>query len=127
MVGTREDVEQVEEEREDDVKDQEGHQRAPLLVRGIDSGQRTTALGRPAVLAGRGRNASSGTLRHKTGTGARNFHDAGIVFRGDEPRFILTVYTEHVPAALPDGLPGHAAAGQLIARLGRACWDALPA
>jgi beta-lactamase class A len=75
----------------------------------------------PALLPG------GTTVAHKTGTGARNFHDAGIVFRGGEPRFILTVYTEHVPEALPDGLPGHAAAGHLIARLGRTCWDALPA
>ena len=64
-------------------------------------------------------------VAHKTGTGARNYNDAGIVFRGDEPLFILTVYTEHVPVELPDGLPGAAAAQQTIARLTRACWDAL--
>jgi beta-lactamase class A len=64
-------------------------------------------------------------VAHKTGTGARNYNDAGIVFRGDAPRFILTVYTEHVPVEAPDGLPGAAAAQQTIARLTRACWDAL--
>jgi beta-lactamase class A len=64
-------------------------------------------------------------VAHKTGTGARNYNDAGIVFRGDDPRFILTVYTEHVPVEMPDGMPGAAAAQQTIARLTRACWDAL--
>jgi beta-lactamase class A len=64
-------------------------------------------------------------VAHKTGTGARNYNDAGIVFRGDDPRFILTVYTEHVPVEMPDGLPGAAAAQQTIAHLTRACWDAL--
>lgn len=64
-------------------------------------------------------------VAHKTGTGARNYNDAGIVFQGDDPRFILTVYTEHVPVEMPDGLPGAAAAQHLIARLTRACWDAL--
>ncbi|HLI50340.1 MAG TPA: serine hydrolase, partial [Thermomicrobiaceae bacterium] len=66
-------------------------------------------------------------VAHKTGTGARNYNDAGIVFRGDEPRYILTVYTEHVPEELPNGLPGFAAAAQLIAQLARECWDRLPA
>ena len=36
--------------------------------------------------------------------------DAGIIFKGEQPLFILTAYTEHVPAALPDGTPGFAAA-----------------
>ncbi len=64
-------------------------------------------------------------VAHKTGTGARNYNDAGIVFQGDDPRFILTLYTDHVPVEMPDGLPGAAAAGQTIALLTRACWDAL--
>lgn len=64
-------------------------------------------------------------VAHKTGTGARNYNDAGIVFRGDDPRFILTVYTEHVPVEMPDGMPGAAAAQQTIARLTRLCWDGL--
>jgi beta-lactamase class A len=64
-------------------------------------------------------------IAHKTGTGARNYNDAGIVFQGDDPLFILTVYTESVPDELPDGLPGAAAAQQTIAHLTRACWDAL--
>jgi len=64
-------------------------------------------------------------VAHKTGTGARNFNDAGIVFRGERPRFILSVYTEHVPVELPDGTPGFAAASGLIARLARTAWDTL--
>lgn len=66
-------------------------------------------------------------VAHKTGTGARNYNDAGIVFQGERPRYILTVYTEHVPVALPDGTPGFAAAGTLIARLARTAWDDLTA
>lgn len=64
-------------------------------------------------------------VAHKTGTGARGYMDAGIVFRGERPLFILTAYTEHVPVELPDGTPGFAVAAQLIGRLARTCWDAL--
>lgn len=64
-------------------------------------------------------------VAHKTGTARRGYNDAGIVFRGDEPRFILTVYTDHVPIETSDGTPGFAAAGQLIGRLTRECWDTL--
>lgn len=70
---------------------------------------------------------TSTKVAHKTGTGARNYNDAGIVFASDEPRFILTVYTEHVPVETPDGMPGAAAAQQTIARITRACWDAMTA
>ena len=64
-------------------------------------------------------------VAHKTGTARRGFNDAGIVFRDGDPRFILTVYTDHVPVETEDGTPGSAAAGQHIARLTRACWDEL--
>lgn len=64
-------------------------------------------------------------VAHKTGTGARNYNDAGIVFADETPLFILTAYTDHVPLTMPDGLPGAAAAAQIIARLTRACWDTL--
>ena len=45
--------------------------------------------------------------------------------RADRPLFILTAYTEHVPAALPDGTPGFTAANTLIGRMARVSWDAL--
>jgi beta-lactamase class A len=64
-------------------------------------------------------------VAHKTGTGSRGFMDAGIVYKEGEPLFILTAYTEAVPAELPDGTPGFAAAYQLIGRMSRLCWDAL--
>jgi beta-lactamase class A len=64
-------------------------------------------------------------VAHKTGTGARGFMDAGIIFKGDRPLCILTAYTEHVPEALPDGTPGFAAAYQLIGRLARLAYDTL--
>jgi beta-lactamase class A len=64
-------------------------------------------------------------VAHKTGTGSRGFMDAGIVFKDERPLFILTAYTEHVPAALPDGTPGFAAAYQVIGKMARLSWDAL--
>jgi beta-lactamase class A len=64
-------------------------------------------------------------VAHKTGTGARGFMDAGIVFKDDRPLFVLTAYTDHVPPALPDGTPGFAAAAQLIGRMARLCYDRL--
>jgi beta-lactamase class A len=64
-------------------------------------------------------------VAHKTGTGARGYMDAGIIYKDDRPLCILTAYTEHVPAALPDGTPGFAAAAQLIGRMARLCYDRL--
>jgi len=64
-------------------------------------------------------------VAHKTGTGSRGFMDAGIVFKGDRPLFILTAYTEHVPEALPDGTPGFTAANHLIGRMARLAYDRL--
>jgi len=70
-----------------------------------------------------------GTVKvaHKTGTGARNINDAGIIFAddGETPLFILTVYTEHLPVEVPSGLPGNYAATHLIAQLSRTAWEAL--
>lgn len=65
-------------------------------------------------------------VAHKTGTGVagRNNNDAGIVFQGETPLFILAVYTEHLPVNMPDGTSGFNAASQLIARLAKACYDA---
>lgn len=64
-------------------------------------------------------------VAHKTGTGARGYMDAGIIFKDDRPLCILTAYTERVPAALPDGTPGFTAAYQLIGRMARLCYDSL--
>jgi beta-lactamase class A len=63
-------------------------------------------------------------VAHKTGTGVRNNNDAGIVYQGERPLFILTVYTEHLPEDLPD-MSGFARASLLIGRLARTCYDAL--
>jgi beta-lactamase class A len=62
-------------------------------------------------------------IAHKTGTGERGYMDAGIIWKNDRPQCILTAYTDHVPAALPDGTPGFAAAAQLIGRMARTCYD----
>ena len=51
-------------------------------------------------------------VAHKTGTGSRGYMDAGIVYKEGRPLFILTAYTDGVPAALPDGMPGFADAAQ---------------
>jgi beta-lactamase class A len=64
-------------------------------------------------------------VAHKTGTTARNFNDAGIIYRADEPLFILSAYTDLVPLELPNGEPGHTTAHELIGRLSRSCYDAL--
>ena len=64
-------------------------------------------------------------VAHKTGTGARGYMDAGILFKDDRPLCILTAYTDRVPTALPDGTPGFAAAAQLIGLMARLCYDGL--
>lgn len=64
-------------------------------------------------------------VAHKTGTGAHCYNDAGIVYRGEVPRFILTVYTNQVPTELPDGSSAAGATSLLIGQLARTCWDAL--
>ena len=66
-------------------------------------------------------------VAHKTGTGVggRNNNDAGIIFQGDTPLFILSVYTEHLPVNMPDGTSGYHYAGHLIATMAKACYDTL--
>lgn len=64
-------------------------------------------------------------VAHKTGTGARNYNDAGIIYRDSRPSFILSVFTENVPDVMNDGRPGFSIASQLIASLARTCYDAL--
>jgi beta-lactamase class A len=63
-------------------------------------------------------------VAHKTGTTAQNYNDAGIIYQGEQPLFILSAYTDRVPAELPDGMPGHTVAMELIGRLCRICYDA---
>lgn len=62
---------------------------------------------------------------NKTGTGKRGRMDAGIVYRGEEPLFVMTYYSDYVPIEMPDGLPGQARANVVGARLARACWDVM--
>ena len=64
-------------------------------------------------------------VAHKTGRGVRNYSDAGIIFKGDDPRYILTVYTDQVRPVLADGRAGRGASHLHIAQLCRTCWDAL--
>jgi beta-lactamase class A len=64
-------------------------------------------------------------VANKTGTGRRNANDAGVILKGDEPRYVLTVYTDDTPREQNDGPKGQTAAKAHIARLCRACWDAL--
>jgi beta-lactamase class A len=64
-------------------------------------------------------------VAHKTGTGSRGYMDAGIVYRDGKPLYIITMYTEHVPAALPDATPGFTSAYQLMGRLARVAWDSI--
>jgi beta-lactamase class A len=64
-------------------------------------------------------------VAHKTGTGYRCYNDAGIIFKGDRPLFILSAYTSNVPETLKDGTPGFAGAYQLIGRMARLAWDDL--
>jgi beta-lactamase class A len=75
----------------------------------------------PAMLPG------SVKVAHKTGTGARDLSDAGIIFADDgtTPLFILTVYTEQLPVEAPNGLPGAYLATHLISQLCRTSWEAL--
>ena len=62
-------------------------------------------------------------VAHKTGTTAKNYNDAGIVYADGEPLFLISAYTDSVPVDLPSGDPGHTVAYDLTARLSRLCWD----
>jgi len=63
-------------------------------------------------------------VANKTGTTAKNYNDAGIVYFEGAPLFILSAYTDGVEAELPNGEPGHTVAYDLTARLARLCFDA---
>jgi len=62
-------------------------------------------------------------VAHKGGTGKRGRMDGGIVFRNEQPLFIVTGYTDQVPWEMPDGMPGYVSAFNTLGRLARACWD----
>lgn len=64
-------------------------------------------------------------VANKTGRGPRGRMDAGLVYKNDRPRFIISVFTDRVPETLPDGLPGYTAAYATAGRLARLCWDAM--
>ena len=64
-------------------------------------------------------------VANKTGTGPRGRMDVGVVYRGAAPRFILSYFSDQVPVAMPDGLPGQAVSNMLCGRMARAAWDAL--
>lgn len=68
---------------------------------------------------------SEARVAHKTGTGARNYNDAGIIFQGETPLFILSVYTDGLPKDMPDGTNGFGAAALHMARLAKTSYDAL--
>ncbi|GAA5068026.1 beta-lactamase class A [Thermocatellispora tengchongensis] len=64
-------------------------------------------------------------VAHKSGAGWRDVSDTGVIYTGGRPGYVLAVYTDEVPAVLPDGLPGAARARAHIADLSRACWEEL--
>ncbi|TCU31014.1 beta-lactamase class A [Rhizobium azibense] len=59
----------------------------------------------------------------KGGRGKRGRMDAGIVYRGGAPFYIIAAYTDQVPQAMPNGTPGYTVSLETIGRLSRACWD----
>lgn len=65
-------------------------------------------------------------VANKTGTGIRDCNDVGIIFRNEDPLFILTVFSESIPANLPDETPYIYAASKLIGELGLECYRAMP-
>lgn len=108
------------------------------MVRGAESAQAAAFLGATPELCRLGldilswqrlRNLIPSLLpqttkvANKTGRGPRGRMDAGVVYRNDRPRFIISVFTDMVPETLPDGLPGYTAACATAGRLARLCWD----
>jgi beta-lactamase class A len=66
-------------------------------------------------------------VAHKTGTGARNQNDAGIVFSDGEPRFIIVVLTDQVRPTVSSGAGGAGTASLHSANLCLMAWNALVA
>jgi beta-lactamase class A len=64
-------------------------------------------------------------VSHKTGTRAPVYNDAGIVYEGDQARFILAVYANSPSAESPHPRLEPGERNLHIARQARTCWDAL--
>ena len=64
-------------------------------------------------------------VANKTGTGTRDCNDVGIIFRNEEPLYILTVFSESIPANLQDETPYIYAASKLISELSLACYNTI--
>jgi beta-lactamase class A len=62
-------------------------------------------------------------VAHKTGLGFDCVHDAGIVFDGDRPWYVLAILLDHLPEKMAGGMPVVAAAMHFIAELSRVCHD----
>ncbi|CDZ67275.1 Putative beta-lactamase protein [Neorhizobium galegae bv. orientalis] len=70
---------------------------------------------------------ASTIVAHKGGTGKRGRMNAGIVYRDGTPFYIITAFTDQVPAEMSDGTPGYTMSLETIGRLSRACWDGFQA
>ena len=64
-------------------------------------------------------------VANKPGLGWSDLGDVGVLYRDGAPLVILAVYLDAIPKTTTDGLPGVALARTNVARLARACWDAL--
>jgi hypothetical protein len=53
-------------------------------------------------------------------------HDAGVIYAGGQPLYILAAYTEDVAVDYPHA-SGRYVATTHIAQLSRTCWDTLAA
>lgn len=62
----------------------------------------------------------------KTGRGPAHHSDAGVIYHGNRPRYILSAYTENVEVNYPTA-SGQYLASKHIAQLSRTCWDFMTA
>lgn len=64
-------------------------------------------------------------VAHKTGVGPSNESDAGIVFRNDNPLYMIAVYVFDIPEVSRQGRSGRSVARDFIAGLDLVFWDFL--
>lgn len=64
-------------------------------------------------------------VAHKTGHGPRTRNDAGIIFLGDQPLFILSVYTDRIPVEGEATRASYDIADHHIGRMCRVVYDTL--